>query len=149
MFYKAKKMFNVQILSPFSALLLWGYLLRFWLLECEKTYRYRSGPQEVKVCVFPEQVTLRMGGVKLLSTHDEMAGEVTPCTQKDMYYLNIRNWWHIIPDITTTIWRNRELNKELAAAAGNDLVHLNLHSDFFIGRLLLCFALNFYLQGVE
>lgn len=50
------------------------------LLVCESTHRHRSGPQEVKVCVFPEQVTLRMGGVKLLSAHDEMAGEVAPCT---------------------------------------------------------------------
>lgn len=45
-------------------------------IACENTYRYWSGPQEVKVCVFPKQVTLWMGGVKLLSPHDEMAGKV-------------------------------------------------------------------------
>lgn len=55
------------------------------LLVCESTHRHRSGPQEVKVRVFPEQVTLRMGGVKLLSAHDEMAGEVAPCTQIDSF----------------------------------------------------------------
>lgn len=45
-------------------------------------YRHRSGPQEVQVCVFPKQVTFWVGGVKLLPTHDEMAGEVTPCKEK-------------------------------------------------------------------
>lgn len=45
------------------------------------TYRYRSGPQEVKVGVFPKQISLWVGGVKLLSPHDEVAGEVTPCKQ--------------------------------------------------------------------
>lgn len=43
------------------------------------TYRHRSGPQEVQVRVLPEQVAFWMGGIKLLPTHDEMAGEVTPC----------------------------------------------------------------------
>lgn len=58
---------------------------------CENTYRYRSGPQEIKVCVFPEQVTLRVSGVKLLSPHDEMAGEVTPCTKRDsLWKLKLR-----------------------------------------------------------
>lgn len=52
-------------------------------LLCESTYRHRSGPQEVKICVFPKQVTLWVGGVKLLAPHDEMAGEVTPCMQRD------------------------------------------------------------------
>ena len=56
------------------------------LFVCEDTYRHRSGPQEVKVRVFPEQVTLRMGWVKLLSPHDEMAGEVTPCTKTDTLF---------------------------------------------------------------
>lgn len=42
------------------------------------THRYWSGPQEVQICVFPKQVALWMGGVKLLSTHDEMIGEVAP-----------------------------------------------------------------------
>lgn len=45
-------------------------------------YRHRSGPQEVQVCVFPKQVTLRVGGIKLLPTHDEMAGKVTACEEK-------------------------------------------------------------------
>lgn len=49
---------------------------------CKNTYRYWSGPQEVKVCILPKQVTLRVSGVKLLSPHDEMAGKVTPCTMK-------------------------------------------------------------------
>lgn len=47
------------------------------------TYRHRSGPQEVQVCVLPKQVALRMGGVKLLSPHDEMAGEVASCRHRD------------------------------------------------------------------
>lgn len=43
------------------------------------TYRHRSGPQEVQVRVLPKQVTFWMGGIKLLPTHDEMAGKVTSC----------------------------------------------------------------------
>lgn len=48
-------------------------------VEVLVTYRHRSGPQEVQVRVLPEQVSFWMGGIKLLPTHDEMAGEVTPC----------------------------------------------------------------------
>lgn len=48
----------------------------------EATYRHRSGPQEVKVCVFPKQVTLRVSGVKLLSSHYEMAGKVVSCKKR-------------------------------------------------------------------
>lgn len=54
-------------------------------VSTETSYRHRSGPQEVKVRVFPKQVTLRVGGVKLLSPHDEMAGEVVPCKQKYLF----------------------------------------------------------------
>lgn len=54
-------------------------------VSTETSYRHRSGPQEVKVRVFPKQVTLRVGGVKLLSPHDEMAGEVVPCKQRDLF----------------------------------------------------------------
>lgn len=71
---------------------------------CGNTYRYWSGPQEVKVCVFPKQVTLRMGGVKLLPPHDEMACEVTSCTQRNSL-LKTRNSKCITssPEITTII----------------------------------------------
>lgn len=54
-------------------------------VSTETSYRHRSGPQEVKVRVFPKQVTLWVGGVKLLSPHDEMAGEVVPWKQRDSF----------------------------------------------------------------
>ena len=54
-----------------------------WIRErnVTNTYRHRSDSQEVKVSVLPKQVTFWVGGVKLLSSHDEMTGKVTSCRQ--------------------------------------------------------------------
>ena len=47
--------------------------------EAQVTYRYGASAQEVEVCVLPKEVALWVGGLELLSAHDEVAGKVTSC----------------------------------------------------------------------
>lgn len=71
----------------------WGIQDLYWA-EWKLSYCNWSVSQKVKISVFSEQVALRLSRIKFLSSHDEMAGKVTPYTYTTKMYNQMWNNTH-------------------------------------------------------